>query len=142
MKNNTKTTKPGVLLYLENYKILRKYSTEDKAALFDAIFLYSLGESLPKLSPKAQSAFEWIQLDLDKDSESYQRKCEKLRENAYKRWGNDSNKLNTIASKSNQLNANRANSTELNSTEKNNKNNVIQSHEEIIRAFEILEDVK
>ena len=54
-----------LILYDDNYAPLRSLSPERKAVLFDAIFLYSLGEELPEMDDLTRLAFGFLKNSID-----------------------------------------------------------------------------
>ena len=81
--------KESVILYVQQYEAIKNLPLEDKGILLDAIFHYAkTGEELEKLSPVSKMAFFFIRNAIDIDSEKYQKRCQKNKENVRIRWKN------------------------------------------------------
>ena len=79
--------KDSLILYTQQYEAIKHLSSEDKGLLLDAIFSYHITQSIPVgLSPVVSMAFSFIRTSIDIDNKKYQKKCERNRENAAKRW--------------------------------------------------------
>lgn len=72
--------KNSFVLYTKYLKQIQRLNMEQRGELFTAILCYASGEELPELDPAADMAFSFIQDQMDKDSASYEAKCEKRRE--------------------------------------------------------------
>ena len=99
--------KKGVILYFDQYQIIKGLSQSDKGTLLDAIFEYSINDNEIELSPVLEMAFSFIKNQIDRDKEKYLLKCEKNSSNgkkgAEKRWrtlssnGENSERKRTMA---------------------------------------------
>ena len=79
--------KPGVMLYFELYPLLKQMTPEDGYALIMAIFAYAQDGTLPRFSHQARDyVWEFVRLNIDRDSERYLRVVEQRRKAAEKRW--------------------------------------------------------
>lgn len=79
--------KPGVMLYFELYPMLKQMTVEDAHALIMAIFEYAQNGVLPRFSSQALDyVWEFVRLNIDRDSERYLRVVEQRRKAAEKRW--------------------------------------------------------
>jgi len=75
------------VLYKSMYKPISDLPNEDKGMLLDAIFMYQInGEIKQDLSTQAMMAFKFFQAQFDSDNIRYERKCNKNKEIAEKRW--------------------------------------------------------
>lgn len=72
---------------------IKMLSREQRGDLLTAIFAYSTGEELPDMDMVTQMCFGFIKSSLDSNSEKYQAKCDKNRENGA-RGGRPSSKPN------------------------------------------------
>lgn len=79
--------KPGVMLYFELYPMLKQMTVDDAHALIMAIFEYAQNGVLPRFSSQALVyVWEFVRLNIDRDSERYLRVVEQRRKAAEKRW--------------------------------------------------------
>lgn len=79
--------KPGVMLYFELYPMLKQMTVDDAHALIMAIFEYAQDGTLPRFSHQALDyVWEFVRLNIDRDSERYLRVVEQRRKAAEKRW--------------------------------------------------------
>lgn len=72
---------------------IKMLSREQRGDLLTAIFAYSTGEEVPDMDMVTQMCFGFIKSSLDSNSEKYQAKCDKNRENGA-RGGRPSSKPN------------------------------------------------
>lgn len=115
------------LFYMENFvfkkewrEALKGYPAEVRAEVYEAIMAYAFEGDTIEMSELAKMAFNFIKLSIDAMQASYQRKCERNRESANRRWGKgeDANGCERIqadadgceAMQSNQFNSNQFNS--------------------------------
>lgn len=77
--------KNSFILYNEYYKNFLELSAEERGALIMAIFEYNIyGNIKRNLSPMCRMAFSFIQSQLDRDNQKYQKMCERNQENGKK----------------------------------------------------------
>lgn len=93
----------GFIVYSSIQEVLGELDDTQVAQLFRGMVDYFVNGKDPKFSGILKFVFIPIRQQMDRDAEKYERKCEKMRENANKRWGN------AKASNGNQLDANDAN---------------------------------
>lgn len=93
----------GFIVYGDLKATLDELSDEQVAQLFRGMVNYFVDGKAPKFSGILKYVFIPIKQQMDRDATKYEKKCEKMRENAKKRW------QNTEESKSMQLHANDAN---------------------------------
>lgn len=77
---------PGVMLYFSMRACLKRLSLEEKGALFEAILDYAEHDIAPDLDEKLMIAWDFVQPQIDRDRDAYQKKCEKARQSAAARW--------------------------------------------------------
>lgn len=82
--------------------------------LFRGMIDYFVQGECPRFTDSLKFAFIPIKQQMDRDADKYVKKCEKMRDNANKRWNE-----NAIASKSIQLDANDANTNTKTNTNTN-----------------------
>ncbi|WP_280747311.1 DUF6291 domain-containing protein [Parabacteroides sp. PF5-9] len=83
--------KNSLVLYFQQYEAIKGLSLEDKGLLLDVVFGYAMSGEIPSdLPPLVSMAFSFIRTAMDIDSEKYEKKCERNKENIRKRW-NDFN---------------------------------------------------
>lgn len=102
---------------------LKGYPAEVRAEVYEAIMAYAFEGHTIEMSELAKMAFNFIKLSIDAMQASYQRKCERNRESANRRWGKgeDANGCERIqadadgceAMQSNQFNSNQFNSNQV-----------------------------
>lgn len=66
---------------------LKGYPAEVRAEVYEAIMAYAFEGDTIEMSELAKMAFNFIKLSIDAMQASYQRKCERNRESANRRWG-------------------------------------------------------
>lgn len=67
---------------------LRGYSAEVRAEVYEAVMAYAFDNEIIEMCELSRMAFNFIKLQIDSMREIYQKKCERNRERANKRWGN------------------------------------------------------
>lgn len=83
--------KNSIVLYFQQYEAIKGLPYECKGILLDAVFAYAMTGNVPDdLPPLVSMAFSFIRTAMDIDSEKYEKRCEKNKENIRKRW-KDSN---------------------------------------------------
>lgn len=111
----------GFIVYGDIKATADELTDEQLGQLFRGMIDYFVQGECPRFTDSLKFAFIPIKQQMDRDADKYIEKCEKMRDNANKRW-NDMQK-HTIASKSNQLDANDANTnTKTNTDTKTNTN--------------------
>lgn len=83
--------KDGFLLYTDQITIFNKLTDEQAGKLIKAIYEYEAIGKIPNLDFGLDMAFTSIKIVLDKNREKYQKKCQKNKENADKRWKGNAN---------------------------------------------------
>lgn len=72
----------GIIMYREYLSYFELLSIEDRGELVTAILKYAFGEEdYDSLSPAAKMAFMFITDQINRDTEKYERRCEKNRKN-------------------------------------------------------------
>ncbi len=72
----------GIIMYREYLSYFELLSIEDRGELITAVFRYAFGEEDGEaLSPAARMAFMFITDQINRDTEKYEKKCEKNRRN-------------------------------------------------------------
>lgn len=139
------------LFYMENFvfkkewrEALKGYPAEVRAEVYEAIMAYAFEGDTIEMSELAKMAFNFIKLSIDAMQASYQRKCERNRESANRRWGKgeDANGCERIkadadgceAMQSNQFNSNQFNSNQVCESDNNAPTH---THAEIFEKFKI-----
>lgn len=72
--------KNSFVLYTAYMKQINLLNMEQRGILLTAIMSYSAGEELPEMDGITQMAFAFIQSDLDRDAEKYQKTCDARKE--------------------------------------------------------------
>lgn len=93
----------GFIVYGDIKDILDELTDDQVAQLFRGMVTYFVNGKDPKFTGILKYVFIPIKQQMDRNADKYEKKCEKMRENANKRW------KNTNESKSMQLDANDAN---------------------------------
>lgn len=76
--------KKSFILYCDYLEHIQKLEDAEAGKLFKAILIYTAEGISQELPKAADMAFSFIKAQIDRDSEEYERKCEKLRENGMK----------------------------------------------------------
>lgn len=105
----------GFIVYGDIQDVLTELDDQQTAQLFRGMVDYFVSGKDPKFTGILKFVFIPIKQQMDRNADKYEKKCEKMRENANKRW------QNAIASKSNQLDANDANTKTNTNTDTNTK---------------------
>lgn len=79
-----KRTAKSFPVYLDYYKAVNKLSDEDAGKLFKALLEYADSGQDPQLEGSLYAVFAIMQNQLDRDTEKYVQKCERLRQNGSK----------------------------------------------------------
>lgn len=95
------------ILYTSDYQLIQGLTDEQLGQLTRALFIYARDGKTIKLEPVVRMAFVFIKDKIDRNQTKYQKKCERLRANAQKRWGmqknaNDTEACNTIQKHTNE----------------------------------------
>lgn len=86
--------KDSFILYQEHKQIFDMLTDEEAGMLIKAIFEYERGQ-LVELDKTLQIAFVSIKSSLDRNRETYERVCEKNKQNIEKRWKKENTKNTT-----------------------------------------------
>lgn len=89
------------ILYTSDYQLIEGLTDVQLGQLTRALFVYARDGEIINLDPVVRMAFVFIKDKIDRNQQKYQKKCERLRANAQKRWGiqkdaNDTEASNTI----------------------------------------------
>lgn len=89
------------ILYTSDYQLIEGLTDEQLGQLTRALFIYARDGEVINLEPVVRMAFVFIKDKIDRNQAKYQKKCERLRANAQKRWGmqkdaNDTEAYNPI----------------------------------------------
>lgn len=98
------TEQKGFIVYKDLHAVVDELTDEQAGQLFRGMIKYASGGIEPKFEGVLKFVFIPIKQQMDRDSDKYDKKCERMRENANKRWQN-----NAKASNGMQLHANDAN---------------------------------
>ena len=84
--------KPGVMLYFDRLPYLNRMTREQRGDLFLWIMEYAQYGVVPEIEdPMLGMAWDVVKPAIDLDTERYEAKCERNRENIQKRWKKASN---------------------------------------------------
>ena len=75
------------ILYASDYQLIEGLTDEQLGQLTRALFIYARDGEVINLEPVVRMAFVFIKDKIDRNQAKYQKKCERLRANAQKRWG-------------------------------------------------------
>ena len=89
------------ILYTSDYQLIEGLTDEQLGQLTRALFIYARDGEVINLEPVVRMAFVFVKDKIDRNQAKYQKKCERLRANAQKRWGmqkeaNDTEACNPI----------------------------------------------
>ena len=76
--------KGSFILYTNHKELIEQLSDEQAGVLMKSLFRYTTKEEMPTLDPVTKMAFTAIRQVLDINTEKYEAKCERLRENGRK----------------------------------------------------------
>ena len=105
----------GFIVYGDIQNVLTELDDQQTAQLFRGMVDYFVSGKDPKFTGVLKFVFIPIKQQMDRNADKYEKKCEKMRENANKRW------KNANESKSIQLDANDANTKTNTDTDTNTK---------------------
>ena len=84
--------KPGVMLYFDRLPYLNRMDDTQRGKLFLWIMEYAQYGVIPEIEDAMLGmAWDVVKPAIDLDTERYEAKCERNRENIQKRWKKDSN---------------------------------------------------
>ena len=84
--------KPGVMLYFDRLPYLNRMDDTQRGKLFLWIMEYAQYGVIPEIEDAMLGmAWDVVKPAIDLDTERYEAKCERNRENIQKRWNKDSN---------------------------------------------------
>ena len=101
------------ILYYSQWPALKSLSVQELGELLQAIFR-TLGDEdvedvANSLDEKVQIAFRFLMVQINYDNEKYQKKCEKNKQNAMKRWSKNANDATAFFAMPNNNNNNNSN---------------------------------
>ena len=102
--------KESFVLYTSQYEAIADLSVQQKGELFDALFQYVSTGNVPTFTdPATRMAFNFMRIQIDRDTNKYEDVCNKRREAVNKRWEKarksaDGKKVDTKVSNSKQKN--------------------------------------
>lgn len=89
--------KESFLIYTAHYSAIKGMTQEQKGDLLDALFMYAEEDEQPEIAdPMVGMAFAFMKSSLDRNSQKYEERCQRLRENAKKRWRQGADKEGVI----------------------------------------------
>ena len=84
---STEKRPPGVMLYFaETRPLLALMSDEERGQILAAVFDYAEYDVKPELSARLSPVWPFFQQMVDRDAETYRKKCEKAAKAASARW--------------------------------------------------------
>ena len=101
--------KPGVMIYFSQVPFLQRMSAEQRGDLFLYIIEYAQHGVVPEIEdPLLGMAWDVMRPAIDLDTERYEARCERNRQNGQKRWEKEkdaiaSNRMPISIPKQNQL---------------------------------------
>ena len=101
------------LLYTSDYQLIEGLTDAQIGQLARALFIYARDGEQIKLEPVVRMAFVFIKDKIDRNMDKYQKKCERLRANAKKRW--EEKQKQAIVCKDMQLHTKANNCMQINS---------------------------
>ena len=96
----------GFIVYGDVKAVADELSDEQLGKLFRGMIEYFVSGKTPKFTDILKYVFIPIKQQMDRDSDKYVKKCEKMRDNVNKRWKNDTNVYNGIQLNTNDTNTN------------------------------------
>lgn len=79
---------PGIVIFIEDYEnVMDELNDQQKGLLLDSLIEYGKENIKPTLGdPLVRMAFNMCKGGIDRAAKSYEKRCERNRENAIKRW--------------------------------------------------------
>ena len=108
----------GFVIYGDTQEVVDRLSDADAGQLLKGMLGYFNSGKEPKFKGILEFVFIPIRQQMDRDADKYEAKCERMRENANKRW------QNANASNGMQLDANDANTNTNTKTNTKTKGNI------------------
>lgn len=96
----------GFIVYGDIKATSDELSDEQLGKLFRGMIDYFVSGECPRFTDSLKFAFIPIKQQMDRDSEKYAQRCEKMRENVNKRWSKDTKVYNGIQLNTNDTNTN------------------------------------
>lgn len=100
------TEQKGFIVYKDLHAVVDELTDEQAGQLFKGMIAYSADGTEPKFDGVLKFVFIPIRQQMDRDSDKYDEKCEKNRENARKRWERNANGSERMRSDANYANTN------------------------------------
>lgn len=121
---------------------LKGYPAEVRAEVYEAIMAYAFEGDTIEMSELAKMAFNFIKLSIDAMQASYQRKCERNRESANRRWGKGEDasgceRIQADASGCEAMQSNQFKSIQINSNQESVSETHAHTHAESFEKFKI-----
>lgn len=91
-----KPTKPKAFnIYFDTFQHVEMLTMEQRGELFTALYEYAVNERITEFNNgMVKMAFSFFKAQIKRDFEKYYEKCEKLRQNALKRYEKDNDTAN------------------------------------------------
>lgn len=78
----------GFVIYGDTEEVVNRLTDEEAGQLLKGLLSYFNSGKVPKFKGVLEFVFIPIRQQIDRDSDKYEAKCERMRENANKRWRN------------------------------------------------------
>lgn len=93
----------GFVIYGDTQEVVNRLTDEEAGQLLKGMLAYFNNGKEPKFKGVLEFVFIPIRQQMDRDSDKYEAKCERMRENANKRWknANESKSMQTYANDAN-----------------------------------------
>ena len=95
----------GFVIYGDTQEVVNRLTDEEAGQLLKGMLGYFNSGKEPKFKGVLEFVFIPIRQQMDRDAEKYEAKCERMRENANKRWQN-ANASNGMQTDANDANTN------------------------------------
>ena len=95
----------GFVIYGDTREVVKRLSDEEAGQLLKGMFDYFVDGKEPKFKGVLEFVFIPIKQQMDRDADKYEAKCEKMRENAQKRW-QSTNEYKSMQKHANDANTN------------------------------------
>jgi len=128
-----KNTGNGFLFYDDWWKIIKNYPDNTRLAIYDGVMEYGLTGEIPVLKGVAKTAFDFIQLPLDRSKESYKKQCAINQRNGLKGGAPKGNKN----AKTTENNPEQPKTTLYNYNYKNISKKVLDEQNKIFAAYQV-----
>ena len=133
---NIKNTGNAFLFYDDWWKIIKNHPDNTRLQIYDAVMEYGLTGEIPVLKGVAKTAFDFIQLPLDRSKESYKKQCAINQRNGLKGGAPKGNK-NAKTTENNPDNPKQPKTTIYKNNYNYNSKKVLEEQSKIFATYQV-----